>query len=78
MEERFSTKDIYLAAAVIALGGKYSGADKSEPRHMVFKFEPVGVDYDEIHTQWVNGDLRINAVNFKNAIQQMKSIVHSS
>jgi len=78
MDEKFSTKDIYLAAAIIALGGKYAGADKTEPRHMEFQFEAVGVDYDEIHTQWVNGDLRINAVAFKNAIQQMKSVVHSA
>jgi len=77
-EEKFSTKDIYLAAAIIAFGGEYIGADKSEPRHMEFQFR-IGdsVDLDDIHTQWVNQTLKINAVAFKNAIQQMKSVVHS-
>lgn len=77
MEDKFRTKDIYLAAAIIALGGKYEGADKTEPRHMEFMFSDDGVNYDDIHTQWVNGTLKINAVAFKNAIQQMKSVVHS-
>jgi len=77
MTEKFSTKDIYLAAAIIALGGQYDGADKSEPRHMKFMFADNGVDYDDIHTQWVNSTLKINAVAFKNGIQQMKSVVHS-
>ena len=61
MEEQFGTKDLYLAAALITLGGKYSRADKSEPRHMIFYFDAVdGIDYDEIHTQWVNGTLKGN------------------
>lgn len=40
------------------------------------KLVPVGLD--EYETQWANGTLMINAVAFKNAIQQMKSVIHSS
>jgi hypothetical protein len=77
MEEKFVTKDIYLSAALIALGALYDGADKSEPRHMEFRL--VGDrDFDDLHTQWVNGTLTVNAVRFKNALQQLKSVVHSA
>ena len=33
-----STKDIYLAAAWMALGAKYERVDKTDPRHQVFYF----------------------------------------
>ena len=78
MKDETSTKDIYLAAAFITLGATYDGADKSDPRHMIFSFSGDGVDLDEIETQWVNSQLRVNAVHFKNALQQMKAIVHSA
>lgn len=35
-----------------------------------------GLEYFE--NQWANGSMVINAVAFKNAIQQMKSVIHSS
>lgn len=41
----------------------------------VVSFQP---DLDEYEKQWANGTLMINAVAFKNAIQQMKSVIHSS
>lgn len=78
MTENFGTKDIYLAAALVALGATYIGADKSEPRHMEFQFLNDGFDYDSVHTDWVNSVLKVNAVAFKNALQQMKSVVHSA
>lgn len=37
---------------------------------------PIDLEYYE--KEWVNGTLMINAIAFKNAIQQMKSVVHSS
>lgn len=77
MEEQFSTKDIYLCSALIALGARYESADRTDPRHIVFYLSHSGIDVDDIHTQWVNNELMVNAVSFKNALQQMKSVIHS-
>ena len=68
----FLTKDIYLAAALIALGAQYDGADKTEPRHMEFRLLSDETDFDDVHTKWVNGTLSGNFIGFKNALQQFK------
>jgi len=88
-----STKDIYLAAAWMASGAKYEKVDKTDPRHQEFYFSstneeptPDGsmvlvlkvVNMEEIKEQWVNAELMVNAVQFKEALQRMKSIIHSS
>lgn len=83
------TKDIYLAAALLALGAIYEGADRTDPKHMQFKFSPRNTQSDAIpsvavqnldfiESQWVNKSLVINAVDYADAIKRMKSIVHSA
>jgi len=74
----YKTKDIYLSAIFIALGGHYSHADKSDPRHQVFYFRDNGrVDFDKVTSEYVNGVLMINASAYKESIQRMKSVIHS-
>ena len=86
-----STKDLYLASAFLSLGAEYNGVDKTDSRHMIFHFLPRKVstgelskidvptqDLDDIETQWVNGNLLVNAVAFADAIKRMKSVVHST
>jgi len=76
--EDFETKDIYLSAIFIALGGFYSHADKSDPRHQIFYFRDNGnVNFDEVVSEYVMGTLVINAAAFKESIQRMKSVIHS-
>ena len=76
--EDFKTNDIYLASALIALGGLYSHADKSDPRHQVFYFRDNGrVDFDKVTSEYVMGVLMVNAAAFKESIQRMKSVIHS-
>lgn len=38
----------------------------------------VPLDFEYYETQWANGELMVNAVRYKDAIQRMKSIIHSS
>jgi len=76
--EDFKTKDIYLSAILIALGGFYSHADKSDTRHQIFYFRDNGnIDFDKVVSEYVTGTLTINAAAFKEAIQRMKSVIHS-
>lgn len=88
-----STKDIYLAACWSALGAKYERTDKTDIRHMEFYFSPkplfeTGViagtlanvdaqDLEKIEGDWVNGCVLVNAVQYKEALQRLKAVIHS-
>ena len=90
----YRTKDIYLGAILLALGAKLESVDRTDPRHQEFEFSSVedavgieedkylevvrGVDFSAVETQYANAELMINVVKFKEAIQRMKSLVHSS
>lgn len=43
--------------------------------NVTYSFPVFDMNYYE--KEWVNGSLLINAVAFKNAIQQMKSVIHT-
>ena len=87
-----TTKDIYLAAVWMALGATYERVDRTDPRHQEFTFSTIddsieaadgiinmnrAVDMEVVEKEWANGTLVINAVQFKDAIQRMKAIIHS-
>ncbi len=81
----FGTPDIFLAAAYIALGAVYTRADKTNPKHMVFYFsypedeseEEPTFSFASIEQRWVNNSLLVNATRYKDALQRLKSVVHS-
>lgn len=95
MKNKIETTDVYLAAALLALGAKLDSTDKTDPRHMKFNIVPneptfqsenlpahpagtyMPLDLEFYENQWANGVLVINAVQFKDAIQRMKSVIHS-
>lgn len=87
MKNKIRTKDFYLAAALLALGSKLDEVDKTDSRHMEFtiiserKFESENIpvaDLESYEKQWANKTLEINAYEFKEAIQRMKSVIHST
>ena len=90
MKTEKSTRDIYLAAVWMASGAKFIKADRTDPKHQVFHFSMETPDdefgklitpnksMDVIEKQWINGELMINAVKFKDAIQRMKGVIYSS
>lgn len=56
--------------------GNYTFTSSTLPDGGTVSVSTNGLEYFE--NQWANGTLVINAVAFKNAIQQMKSVIHSS
>lgn len=85
-----STKTLGLAAAWASLGANYESVDRTDPKHQEFTFSPRNVlsgslsgfeiptqDLDVIETQWVNKTLQVNAVDYYDALQRMKSLIHS-
>ena len=85
MIKRYPTKDIGLAAALMALGAVYDGADKSNPRQMTFYFvspEPESddtqpFDFEKVERLWVADALIGNLKHNFRAGRDLKSVVHS-
>lgn len=84
------TSDVYLSAALLALGYKLESIDRKDPRHMIFSFTDTDKsgwsdlqkalhveDISLVETQWANRSLTVNAFDFAEAIKRMKSLIHS-
>lgn len=82
------TRDLYLAAAFLALGAEYVGADRTDSKNMEFIFKPKMSsspnlpsypvqDLDKVEAEWINETLLINATAYSAAIKRMKSLVHT-
>lgn len=76
------TTKLYLAAALLSLGAGILKIDKSDPRHMEFHLgysSPIADEDDWFYKQtqaWENKTLLVNAQEFVDAIQTLKSEVH--
>lgn len=76
------TTKLYLAAALIAQGAGKVGVDRGDPKHMKFilSFSSPVADEDEWFSRqveaWENNTLTVNAKDFVDAIQDLKSEVH--
>lgn len=82
MREQFkTTKNIYLAACFLCAGAALIDVDKTEERHQKFIFDyqlEGSVDLDKIEIDFANKTLLVNAVEYGEAIRQLKSVIHSS
>ena len=89
-EHEWGTSTLGLAAAAISLGAKYSRADKSDKRRIIFYLtvpeDKTGLDryfgkyrfnFEEVETAWMNRTLEVNAYEIVNALQDLKSVIHS-
>ena len=87
MDTEKQSSDVYFIAALLSLGAVISKIDREDPRHMVFtvtnveKFDQENplpyLNFEKIETEWVNATLVCNAQQYKEAIQRMKSTIHS-
>lgn len=74
---KYNTKDIYLAATLLACDFLLIHVDKTEPKHMVFTFEE-SEKIKPIEEQYLNRKLLVEVSAFREALIRLKGIVHSS
>jgi hypothetical protein len=74
------TTDLYLGAAIIASGGLLLNTNRSDPRHIEFSFDSPkesSLNLTDLLQQWASNTLMVSAVGYKEAIQRLKSLIHS-
>ena len=89
-KREWGTSVINLAAACMALGLEYNRADKTNPRSMIFYlvvpddkadlerfFGNLTFDFESVERSWTNRSLMVNASRYADAMQRLKSVVHS-
>lgn len=74
--KEFWTKDLYLAAAILAFGGILDKIDRTDRRHMKFYFRGNGLVLEELESDWTNGKVEGNLLAFATGIRRMKSEIH--
>lgn len=79
-----TTKNIYLAAVFLCIGAILKEVKKDDLRHQEFVFEmydrdgniAIGV-LDKVEIDYANKQVMVNAADYREALQRMKSVVHS-
>ena len=72
----YKTTNIYLAAAMLSLGAELEDIDYSDRRHQVFILGGRQ-DFAAIERAWFASTLNGNLVRYKDALQKLKSKIHS-
>lgn len=76
--KKYSTKSIYPAACVLALGAEIVGVKKEKPDDKFLTFMFTGTfDMDEVALKLASKTLEINAYELLEAYGRLKSLIHS-
>jgi hypothetical protein len=88
--KEWGTSTLGLAAAVKALGAEFVKVDKTDQRRMIFYFAipkdtfdleryfgNLKFDFSSVEIQWTNGNLQVNARRYFEALQDLKSVIHT-
>lgn len=76
------TSKMYLAAALMSLGAKKTGVDRTDPKHMKFilsyslPFSDEDDWFAERENEWNARTMQVNAQMFVDSIQELKVEVH--
>jgi len=86
----WGTSNLALAATVKCLGAEYVRTDKTNTRSMVFYFcvpeDVTGLDkvlgsyqfqFADVERDYTNGKLRVEPKGYYQALQDLKSVIHS-
>jgi hypothetical protein len=75
--ENYPTKDLPLAAALFAIGRKFVGlSPNGDGRSFDFNFKDAPACEESARAFW-SGSLRVNALEYANALRTLKDIVFS-
>jgi len=87
----WGTSSLGIAASVLALGADYVRTDKTDHRRMVFYFAVPNdkahierylgnfkFDFELVEREYTNGNLWVDAKRLVQAMQDLKSVIHSS
>lgn len=77
MEERYSTKDVYFAAALLVCGYVLCEVGRTDVRHQKFYFEGDRRKIRELEVCYANRKLEVETTAYKEALQRLKSIIHA-
>ena len=91
-EQKPVTKDIYLAAACLAVGFVLEDTIRDDPKHLKFVFSshpelPIAKNTSElldnltiqsVESMYTNGQLMVSASKYAESIRHLKSIIHAT
>lgn len=72
----YKTTNLYLAAALLSLGAALDDIDYSDKRHQVFILSGRH-DFQTIERAWYDSRVTGNLCHYRDALQKLKSKIHS-
>ena len=75
-QKNFRTSDLYFAAYLQVSGAPFDGTIRETSKRVSFVFKTDLVNIDELREAWFNKTGRVPAIDYANAIKNLKSVCH--
>lgn len=72
----FTSSDLGCAAALLCLGYKFVGVDKSNPRRTLFIFDDSSGGAESIATNYLINSLSVSAQSYFESIKRLKGVLY--
>lgn len=76
MKDRYSTRDVYFAAALLVYGYVLCEVNRTDIRHQKFYFEGDKRRLRGLEVEYANRKLVVEVTAYKEALQRLKSLIH--